>query len=161
MRAGDCDDTKSNVFPRAEERCDGLDENCNGEVDENPVDAQTWWQDGDGDGYGAGTGTVACQGPPAAVSKGGDCDDASASMHPYDLDGDGTLGNDEWDFDGTLAGATLDNFVGVRFGVITYAPGTDGVKSAAPGRFGNRDHSAAPRNLRYRYAYHFAAARNR
>lgn len=30
----DCDDTKANVYPGATEECDGLDNNCDGEVDE-------------------------------------------------------------------------------------------------------------------------------
>lgn len=32
---GDCDDSNDAVYPGAEERCNGLDDNCNGDIDEN------------------------------------------------------------------------------------------------------------------------------
>ena len=37
----DCDDNNPNVYPGAEEYCDGADNNCNGVVDESPVDTNT------------------------------------------------------------------------------------------------------------------------
>ncbi len=44
----DCDDTEETVFPNAEELCDGLDNNCNGDVDEDDIcDSPT---DSDDDG---------------------------------------------------------------------------------------------------------------
>lgn len=36
--AADCDQTNPNIHPGAREYCDGIDNNCNGVVDENPVD---------------------------------------------------------------------------------------------------------------------------
>ena len=33
-RAGDCDDAQGTVFPTAQERCDGLDQDCDGTIDE-------------------------------------------------------------------------------------------------------------------------------
>lgn len=39
--AFDCDDSNPNIYPGAEEYCDGVDNNCNGIVDESPIDANT------------------------------------------------------------------------------------------------------------------------
>ncbi len=47
---GDCDDQDRQRFPGADEMCDGEDDNCNGVVDEDPVD-RTWYVDADQDGH--------------------------------------------------------------------------------------------------------------
>jgi len=81
--ATDCDDTDAAVHPGASEVCDGADQDCDEEIDEEPVDAGSWYTDGDGDGYGdPATATVACTGPKGAIADGTDCDDAVASVHP-------------------------------------------------------------------------------
>ncbi|HHS97401.1 MAG TPA: hypothetical protein ENK08_05805, partial [Chloroflexi bacterium] len=42
-----------------------------------------FYADGDGDGYGTGLDTVqGCAPPPGYVAEAGDCDDASAAVHP-------------------------------------------------------------------------------
>jgi hypothetical protein len=46
----DCDDSDLSVYPGAAEVCDGVDNNCNGAVDEGLLD--TWYLDADGDGFG-------------------------------------------------------------------------------------------------------------
>lgn len=144
----DCDDANPQVNPGADERCNGFDDNCNGRVDENPVDAsgpcetgfvgvcsagtlrceggavacvqttavsaercdgldndcdgridedaggrQTWWPDADGDGYGdpGGETREACDAPPGYASNSDDCDDEDANVRPgaTELPGDG------------------------------------------------------------------------
>jgi hypothetical protein len=46
----DCDDTNVNIHPNAEELCgNGIDDNCNGQIDEG---IQAYLYDGDGDGLG-------------------------------------------------------------------------------------------------------------
>ena len=53
---GDCDDTSTSVNPGEDEVCDGVDNNCDDEIDEDDAaDATTWYVDSDGDGYGAGS----------------------------------------------------------------------------------------------------------
>ena len=80
--ATDCDDGDAAVNADAEETCNGVDDDCDGETDEDDaVDAATWYTDGDGDGYGEGA-VQACAQPSGTVAEGGDCDDANAEVHP-------------------------------------------------------------------------------
>ena len=52
----DCDDADPAVNPGASEVCDGVDNNCDGQVDGfDAVDAQTRYTDADGDGFGDDT----------------------------------------------------------------------------------------------------------
>ena len=60
--AGDCDETDAAVHPGAEEVCDGLDNDCSGEVDEGL--GITYYLDTDGDGFGVADMTIeACSFP--------------------------------------------------------------------------------------------------
>ena len=75
----DCNDDDALAFPGAEELCNGLDDDCDGLVDEGAVDAPTWFQDADEDGFGDdATGVVSCDAPDASytTTEGGDCDDS-------------------------------------------------------------------------------------
>ena len=77
----DCDDTNASVNPSASELCDGLDNDCNGEVDDGVK--ETFYQDADGDGYGnPEEQTTACESPEGYVPFSSDCDDANASVFP-------------------------------------------------------------------------------
>ncbi|MFH1462791.1 MAG: putative metal-binding motif-containing protein [Pseudomonadota bacterium] len=98
--SSDCDDTAPAVNPAAAEHCDGVDEDCDGAVDEGAVDFATWYADGDGDGYGdAGDSTLACAAPSGFVADDADCDDGDAAINPaadeycdgVDDDCDGTV----------------------------------------------------------------------
>ncbi|MCB9746372.1 MAG: hypothetical protein H6740_27595 [Alphaproteobacteria bacterium] len=82
--ADDCDDADRAVNPSAAEVCDGLDNDCDGEVDgASAVDASSWYADGDGDGYGdASSGQDACTQPSGHVDNADDCDDADGAVYP-------------------------------------------------------------------------------
>ena len=78
----DCDDNDANVHPGANEICgDGIDNNCDGVVDDEGAGAVTWFVDEDGDGFGVGE-VVSCAKPDGAVADGGDCDDSDVDVHP-------------------------------------------------------------------------------
>jgi predicted outer membrane repeat protein len=116
--ASDCDDGDAGVHPAAEELCNGLDDDCDGDVDpSSAADAGTWYLDGDGDGFGTALDSlVACE-PPSGYGVGaGDCDDGDASVHPHavelwydgvDQDCDGAD-----DFDADADGHQADGFGG-------------------------------------------------
>jgi hypothetical protein len=78
---GDCDDDDPSVNYDAVERCDGVDNNCDGDIDEHPVNGSRWYVDGDGDGVGSGYGDYGCGGP-GMVLEAGDCDDDDPQRHP-------------------------------------------------------------------------------
>ncbi len=110
--AQDCDDGDASINPEATERCDGVDEDCDGEVDDSALDQAVWWADMDGDGYGGSAYVVACEAPEGYVATEGDCDDEDAAAHPgakevfydgvdQDCDGSG-------DYDADLDGYDAD-----------------------------------------------------
>ncbi|MEW5850709.1 MAG: putative metal-binding motif-containing protein [Myxococcota bacterium] len=82
---GDCDDTRQDVFPGALEVCDGVDNDCDGQTDENFA-SSAHYPDVDTDGYGDATAQpqVSCTGaiPPGRVTNNGDCNDLDEDVHP-------------------------------------------------------------------------------
>lgn len=79
----DCDDTDDAVYPGALDGCDGLDSDCDGEVDEaDSFDAGTWYLDADGDGYAGTSTTTACSQPVDHYASIEDCDDANGRISP-------------------------------------------------------------------------------
>ena len=102
LTGGDCDDTRSNVFPGAVEVCNGRDDNCNGFPDEQGATGGTpFYPDRDGDGYGVSGQTVsACAAPQGYAGNRDDCYDSNADAHPgqtafFDQDrGDGSFDYD-------------------------------------------------------------------
>jgi hypothetical protein len=80
--ATDCDDGAAAAHPAALESCDGLDNDCDGDFDEDDaVDAGLWYADLDGDGWG-GAPLRACTPPEGAQADDGDCDDEDPSSNP-------------------------------------------------------------------------------
>ncbi len=81
--AGDCDDANPDVFPTADELCNGVDDDCDTDIDEDAADATTFYGDADGDGYGRDDiTTLACDLPVGYAAPDGDCDDADPDIFP-------------------------------------------------------------------------------
>ncbi len=81
---GDCDDSDDAVHPEADEVCDGVDNDCDGDVDEEgALEELTWYRDSDGDGFGDDAEPLeACTQPDDHTAEGSDCDDTDATIHP-------------------------------------------------------------------------------
>ena len=78
----DCNDNDANINPNATEICDGIDNNCDGTIDEGII-FNTYYLDSDMDGFGNDDATLEdCIQPLGYVLEGGDCDDASANVYP-------------------------------------------------------------------------------
>ena len=81
----DCNDADASVFPGAEETCNGVDDDCDDEIDEDVQ--ETFYYDNDGDGFGNPLLSVeACTAPSGSVADGTDCDDTNAEIFPGAVD---------------------------------------------------------------------------
>ncbi len=82
--SGDCDDTDPVINSHQNEFCNGIDDNCNGQIDESCL-GYTYFEDADHDGYGNPDVYIISfnQTPPAGyVNNNTDCDDTNHSMYP-------------------------------------------------------------------------------
>ena len=78
---GDCDDEDAEINPDANELCDGEDNDCDGETDEDVVGV--FYRDRDEDGYGDPDVYVEqCPAPSGYVADNTDCDDGDGGIHP-------------------------------------------------------------------------------
>ncbi len=118
--ATDCDDTRAAVFPGASETCNELDDDCDGTVDDDPVDGQPVYVDADGDGYGVPGATIgACTVLPGYSLDAADCDDGDAAVNPgatevdcadpIDYNCDGSAASEDLDGDGWAACEECDD----------------------------------------------------
>ncbi|MBK6363887.1 MAG: putative metal-binding motif-containing protein [Saprospiraceae bacterium] len=77
----DCNDNNVLINPGATEICNGLDDDCDGGVDEGVQN--TYYADADNDSYGDATvTTMACSPPSGYVTDNTDCNDNNVLVNP-------------------------------------------------------------------------------
>ncbi len=85
VRAGgdDCNDADPDIHPGVPETCDGIDNNCDNVIDDDAVDRNTYYLDGDHDGFGdPDQPELACSPSDTLVEDDTDCDDSTATIFP-------------------------------------------------------------------------------
>ncbi|HNH50645.1 MAG TPA: putative metal-binding motif-containing protein, partial [Myxococcota bacterium] len=79
----ECSDLDPRVHPGASERCNEIDDDCDGVVDGPEADERPWYPDADGDLYGdQELELISCDPPEDYIVDGGDCDDQREDVHP-------------------------------------------------------------------------------
>ena len=136
----DCDDTDGDTYPGADEYCDGHDDDCDGDIDEDSaVDATTWYRDADNDGYGdSAVSDVECYQPSGYVNDATDCDDLDSTSYPggtevcdgADNDCNGTVDDNPTDGDTYYADSDGDG---------TGDPSTTAVACSTPSGYTDND----------------------
>ena len=80
--SSDCNDADSSINPLATETCNGIDDNCDGTLDEG-FTSNTYYLDSDNDTYGDFQNTItACDTPSGYTTDATDCNDQSATVYP-------------------------------------------------------------------------------
>jgi hypothetical protein len=116
----DCDDLAFLVNPKADEECDGQDNDCDGDIDEDSAsDAVAWYVDVDDDSYGdPDTFETGCSRGKGFVANNDDCDDTDPDVSPsetevcndidddcdFEVDEDDALDATDWYLDLDLDG---------------------------------------------------------
>ncbi len=77
----DCNDNNASIHPGATDICDGIDNDCDSQIDEDGT--TVFYRDLDGDGYGnTSFMQLGCTPPAGYVALAGDCNDSNANIHP-------------------------------------------------------------------------------
>ncbi|MBW2254971.1 MAG: hypothetical protein JRI25_10290 [Deltaproteobacteria bacterium] len=82
--ASDCDDILGSINPDANEVCNGVDDDCDDDIDEGLLGEQEFYADSDGDGFGDPNVTESpCNGlRDGLVENAEDCDDSDHHVYP-------------------------------------------------------------------------------
>jgi hypothetical protein len=101
---GDCNDDDPEIHPEAEELCNDIDDDCNGQIDDGLI--ENWYVDDDQDGFGNPNDyEETCDPDPDLVADGTDCDDGDPEIYP---DADESCDGLDEDCDEVIDEDTLD-----------------------------------------------------
>ena len=84
-RGLDCDDTNPDVKPTTPEACNGIDDNCNSQTDEEGASGcRSYYYDNDADSYGTDDAPrcLCVASRPWSALRSGDCNDAALAVNP-------------------------------------------------------------------------------
>jgi Putative metal-binding motif/FG-GAP-like repeat/FG-GAP repeat len=118
----DCNDSNPKVHPGVSESCDGVDQDCDGQVDDDASDAQSCYLDADGDGHGTFADVVAtctCAADRSLLQD--DCDDDEANNYPGNTEVCDAGDND------------CDNYTDEDLPILTWYLDNDGDGYGSPG----------------------------
>jgi hypothetical protein len=145
----DCDDRDPFANPDTPELCDGVDNDCDGAVDEGATE-QLWYVDEDGDGYGdeSAERRASCERLNGLVLRGGDCDDGDDGVRPggaercngVDDDCDGTVDEDA----GFVATYADDDGDGFGTGMPLAQCAVPSFRALTPGDCDDRNAATSP-----------------
>ena len=84
LSATDCNDGSAAAYPGAAERCDSIDNDCDGTTDEaSAIGCTTYYYDYDGDTYGTSSTTCTCAASGYyRATRSGDCYDSNSAAKP-------------------------------------------------------------------------------
>ena len=131
----DCNDQLIDVNPNSNEYYDGIDNNCDGLIDEaTALDASLWYRDLDNDGFGNPTDFQSnCNQPAGYIEDSTDCNDNNSLIHPsaietcnsVDDNCDGTvdasdaIGQTTYYLDADMDGYGDENYMALSYGSQT------------------------------------------
>jgi hypothetical protein len=139
----DCHDADPSIHPGAVERCNSIDDDCDGRTDEGAAPGPCYL-DRDGDTYGdPATMTLACTCPAGSVPRAGDCLDrpdtvamqvspAQSAFFPAPYCRSATACSFDYDCNGTEERQLTTVFSGCRFRVIGATCSGDGWAGGVP-----------------------------
>ena len=142
----DCDDQRGGINPDADESCNGFDDDCDGDADEDFQLGGSVLGDGCGQGLCAG-GVVECRADGAAAvcstmnNGSADVQQGAEACNGLDDDCDGNLPQDERDRDGDGFLACDGDVPGILDNDCNDAPGRDDVYPGALEVCDNRDNN--------------------
>ena len=107
----DCNDASALQHPGADELCNLEDDDCDLDIDEEAIDAGTFYADIDADGFGDTKSAVeSCEQPSDHVTDGTDCDDTDDTIYPDAEDGADGIDQDCDGADGFAFSVNFESF---------------------------------------------------